>query len=552
MSTPVPVNYTWSGGLCNSDEDCYPKIKERVPTLSEIIGVNTCECYANSNNNPLDECQGESDMTCPIAGCMENLCQDARAYCSADSGVCALDTSGSTTPANIIAGDGTALDMQIPCSTDDECFIVQRFQAPDRGPTGVSVCGCYSNSVTFPFDECEGTDMGCMMATCMTGGCDGLQAYCMLDEDANGFCNILATSEPSVTTATGTGSTEYSWSGGICTTDDDCFASNRQRSPSLTEIIGVGTCECYGNSYFDPLDECQGESDATCSIARCVENPCDGVRAYCSVEEMICLLDAAATETVVEPSATATTLPSANGTEQGTTISSTTSTFSWSGGICSTDDDCFPKIRERVPASDTMGVDTCECYAASYQDPLDECQGESDMTCPIADCMGSSCGDSTANCDQDTGTCMLSTSAGFGQNNSTNGTLPVTAAADANATSNATVESLDNSTAPQTATNTSSASATAANAAFKNETVDDNFTDASSNVTAETTANETNSTDSTTVETASNDITFTDAQGEASSSIIDKVYEDLKSRAATKKIMPFLMAGLAVANWMIL
>jgi hypothetical protein len=162
--------------------------------------------------------------------------------------------------------------------------------------------------------------------------------------------------------------------------------------------------------------------------------------------------------------------------------------------------------------------------------------------------MGSSCGDSTANCDQDTGTCMLSTSAGFGQNNSTNGTLPVTAAA----TSNATVESLDNSTAPQTATNTSSASTTAANAAFKNETVDDNSTDSSSNVTAETTANETNSTDSTTVETASNDITFTDAQGEASSSIIDKVYEDLKSRAATKKIMPFLMAGLAVANWMIL
>eukprot|EP00804_Cyclotella_cryptica_P008760 CCRYP_018467-RA/>CCRYP_018467-RA protein AED:0.04 eAED:0.09 QI:305/1/0.5/1/1/1/2/0/723 len=298
--TPVPVNYSWSGGRCSTNDDCYPKARERVPGLSETIGVTTCECYANSYVDPLDECQGESDMTCPIAGCMENQCEGATAYCSEVEGICVLDTPIDGNVTNDIVTEDLALAMEIPCTIDDECFTLIRSRAPGGvDMTGVGVCECYANSVQFPFDECEGrNDMGCIIAKCMGDACDGLEAYCMLNEDEQGFCNVRETDNvtlagPSVALSPPVPG-NYTWSGGRCSTNDDCYPKVRERVPGLSETIGVTTCECYANSYVDPLDECQGESDMTCPIAGCMENQCEGATAYCSQEDGICLLSTSA------------------------------------------------------------------------------------------------------------------------------------------------------------------------------------------------------------------------------------------------------------------
>ena len=45
--------------------------------------------------------------------------------------------------------------------------------------------------------------------------------------------------------------------------------------------MGVELCRCYAASSISPFDECEGESDATCMIAKC-SNTCEGFEAYCN------------------------------------------------------------------------------------------------------------------------------------------------------------------------------------------------------------------------------------------------------------------------------
>lgn len=130
-ATPVSVAYMWNGGTCNSDFDCYLKIRERVPGNSEIVGAGLCECYASSIDDPLDECQ--SSTVCPIAGCLENACSGQATYCSAEKGVCVLKSLGETELAPAIDDvemattsptGGMAMsvpDMQGWCVDDSEC-----------------------------------------------------------------------------------------------------------------------------------------------------------------------------------------------------------------------------------------------------------------------------------------------------------------------------------------------------------------------------------------------------------------------------------------------
>ena len=80
----------------------------------------------------------------------------------------------------------------------------------------------------------------------------------------------------------------------------------------------------------------------------------------------------------------------------------------WSGGLCSHDSDCHPKIRTRVPSSaEEIGTSLCGCYATSVIDPLDECQGEFESGCAIAACFVNSCFDMEAFCSVEKGICEL-------------------------------------------------------------------------------------------------------------------------------------------------
>ena len=94
-------NVTMIIGTCNSDEECTAVIRSRFPEQS-TMGVELCECYAASSIAPFDECEGESDATCKIAGCT-NTCEGFEAYCNNalgddGTGECTLvaSTSGTT------------------------------------------------------------------------------------------------------------------------------------------------------------------------------------------------------------------------------------------------------------------------------------------------------------------------------------------------------------------------------------------------------------------------------------------------------------------------
>lgn len=55
----------------------------------------------------------------------------------------------------------------------------------------------------------------------------------------------------------------------------------RSRYPSQSNI-GVELCQCYSASSIAVFDECEGESDATCKIAKCT-NTCVRSEAYCDI-----------------------------------------------------------------------------------------------------------------------------------------------------------------------------------------------------------------------------------------------------------------------------
>ena len=82
--------------------------------------------------------------------------------------------------------------------------------------------------------------------------------------------------------------------------------------------------------------------------------------------------------------------------------------YMWSGGLCSKDTDCHPKIRTRVPSSiQTIQTPLCGCYATSIVDPLEECQGEFESGCDVAACFVNSCFGLEAYCSLEKGVCEL-------------------------------------------------------------------------------------------------------------------------------------------------
>jgi hypothetical protein len=148
---------------------------------------------------------------------------------------------------------------------------------------------------------------------------------------------------------------------------------------------------------------------------------------------------------------------------------------------CKSDDDCYPIMRQSEPGeSETIGVGVCSCYANSYADPLDECQG--DTLCIAAMCMEDTCEDSIAFCSA-RGACELSTSSNLSGATTINSIATIVTIATSVATmgaspgitidetsSNEIAEGLTAATTPASATATGTAEATNANVGAMNET----------------------------------------------------------------------------------
>jgi CCR4-NOT transcriptional regulation complex NOT5 subunit len=78
---------------------------------------------------------------------------------------------------------------------------------------------------------------------------------------------------------------------------------------------GVDLCDCYAASSTAPFDECEGEGDETCAIAKCM-NSCDGMAAFCfspeSNEGTCALYQATNPSTPVSDNSPTTSPPSTN------------------------------------------------------------------------------------------------------------------------------------------------------------------------------------------------------------------------------------------------
>lgn len=73
---------------------------------------------------------------------------------------------------------------------------------------------------------------------------------------------------------------------GTCSSDDHCTPKVRGRFPrqSSSSSVGVQLCGCYAASIIAPFDECEGEPEENCVMAKC-GNSCIGMVAYCRKEK---------------------------------------------------------------------------------------------------------------------------------------------------------------------------------------------------------------------------------------------------------------------------
>ncbi|KAL3774151.1 hypothetical protein ACHAW5_010605 [Stephanodiscus triporus] len=82
-------------------------------------------------------------------------------------------------------------------------------------------------------------------------------------------------------------------------------------------------------------------------------------------------------------------IASNTGSSSSTTITTspvfTGSSSSMIIGMCNSDEDCTAVVRSRYPAQSSMGVELCQCYAASSIAAFDECEGNNDL-CITAKC----------------------------------------------------------------------------------------------------------------------------------------------------------------------
>merc|ERR1712232_791754 len=54
--------------------------------------------------------------------------------------------------------------------------------------------------------------------------------------------------------------------------------------------------------------------------------------------------------------------------------------------ICNAPEDCVLRVRSRLPENGTASVELCSCYPSSLLVSFDECEGETDETCAVAEC----------------------------------------------------------------------------------------------------------------------------------------------------------------------
>lgn len=205
--------------MCDSDDQCRPVVRGSAP--HPFTGVGMCGCFAESDIDPFDQCEGDRE-SCATARCIGedvDSCYEMDAYCDLapdDNGMgeCRLrepedavdDTDDTDNDKRISSSDDNDhTDTIIPaqCDSDDQCSAMIRSQQPAGSFTGVPACQCFASSYVSPFDQCEGSER-CRQVRCVPGGCDGLEAYCDIAPNDNGMgqCQLRSTnSEESETFA---------------------------------------------------------------------------------------------------------------------------------------------------------------------------------------------------------------------------------------------------------------------------------------------------------------------------------------------------------------
>ena len=58
----------------------------------------------------------------------------------------------------------------------------------------------------------------------------------------------------------------------------------RSSYPGQGSATDVAMCDCYAVSSIDPFDECEGD-EVSCMVARCAEDKCAGLTAFCTFSE---------------------------------------------------------------------------------------------------------------------------------------------------------------------------------------------------------------------------------------------------------------------------
>ena len=259
------------------------------------------------------------------------------------------------------------------------------------------MCGCYADSIYYPFDECEGSEESCRIAKCAGNACEGLDAYCDNEADG-GYCNLRKAETITETTSVdGTEVVEIN----LC--------------PQGQCLNPDGQCELEVACFVDPCDvnlnSCQDDEV-------CAANYCGGCNAICLNSTEVIVSDTTSTmnstigpSTIIDPDLATITSGGALASSS-TVVTAPTAIendgYNWSA-TCTTDEDCYPSQRTYEPGdSETIGVFICQCYANSYLDPMDECQGDS--SCIAAMCLVFPCDGLTTYC-SDEGVCELSESA---------------------------------------------------------------------------------------------------------------------------------------------
>jgi len=106
---PSLISASAPPAACTSNDQCSLTQRSRYPSQSST-DVGLCECYAVSNIDPFDECEGDS-VSCATAKCAADQCAGLNVYCS-DSETCVLkldEGTSSTQPATTqVPGDISA------------------------------------------------------------------------------------------------------------------------------------------------------------------------------------------------------------------------------------------------------------------------------------------------------------------------------------------------------------------------------------------------------------------------------------------------------------